>query len=89
MPSSSPDFLTLLARHNEEHGITATFSEMKKTARHIAKMHAEAATYIDPLALVLQYADPTGEQATDDYDSARERNRVAAAQRINRRTAAA
>lgn len=83
--------MNLLAAHNAEHGITLTFSELKKTSRRIEKAYEARPDrdQIDPLAYVLQYKDDTGEQATDDYDSDRERNRVAAAQRINRRTVAA
>ena len=38
MPKNT-DYLSELAKYNEEHGVTATFSEMKKTARRIEKLH--------------------------------------------------
>jgi hypothetical protein len=79
-----PDFLTLLARHNAAHGITATFSEMKKTARSIAKAYeARPDSTVDPDAYVLQYWDETGETAVENVLT--EQNRTNAA----RRTAAA
>jgi hypothetical protein len=89
MPSNSPDFMTLLSKHNNKHGITTTVSELKKSAAAIRKAYYARPDHeqIDPLAYVLQYRDDTGEEATDGYDTERERNRVAAAQRIARRTA--
>ena len=86
MPSHN--FMNLLATHNAEHDIHLTFSELKKTSRRIEKAFNERPDKsVDPYAYVLQYRDDTGEGATDGYDTERERNRVAAAQRIARRTA--
>ena len=62
------DYLTQLANYNKRHNITATFSEMKKTARRIERICTEneaARKAIDPLAYVLQFWDETGELATD------------------------
>jgi hypothetical protein len=80
--------MNLLARYNADHGITLTFSEHKKTARRIERaFNDRKQTELDPYAYVLNYLDPTGEEATDDYDSERERNRVAAARRVAARVA--
>ncbi|GAP53832.1 hypothetical protein AHiyo6_03970 [Arthrobacter sp. Hiyo6] len=38
MPSNT-DYLSKLAAYNKDNGITATFSEMKKTARRMQKTH--------------------------------------------------
>ncbi|MGN6656409.1 MAG: hypothetical protein ACTHJ9_13835 [Rhodanobacter sp.] len=86
MPSHN--FMNLLATHNAKHGIRLSFSELKKTSRRIERAYNERPDkdQIDPYAYVLQYRDDTGETATDDYDSERECNRVAAAQRIASRT---
>jgi len=68
MPKNT-DYLSELARYNAEHGITATFSEMKKTARRIGRIAEEneaARNAVDPLAYVLQFWDETGELATDN-----------------------
>lgn len=66
MPSI--DYLSMLATYNQSHGITATFSEMKKTARRIERICTEneaARKAVDPFAYVLQHWDETGELATD------------------------
>lgn len=85
MPSNT-DYLSKLATYNESHGITATFSEMKKTARRIERICNEneaARAAVDPLAYVLQYWDETGETATDNADAERaEQNKAAAARRL-------
>lgn len=64
MPKNT-DYLSELARYNAKHGITATFSEMKKTARRIQKLHDERGP-VDIEAFFLLHADPTGEEATDN-----------------------
>lgn len=64
MPKNT-DYLSELARYNQENGITATFSEMKKTARRIQKLHDERGP-VDLDAFFLLHADPTGEEATDN-----------------------
>ena len=64
MPKST-DYLSELARYNQENGVTATFSEMKKTARRIQKLHDERGP-VDLDAFFLLHADPTGEEATDN-----------------------
>ncbi|WP_146008911.1 hypothetical protein [Zhihengliuella halotolerans] len=62
-----PNFLNLLAQYNSEHGVSATFSEMKKTARRIERAYSERADDgADPYEYVVDYADPTGETATDN-----------------------
>jgi hypothetical protein len=88
MPSNT-DYLSRLATYNQKNGITATFSEMKKTARRIERVVNEneaARKAVDPLAYVLQYWDETGELATDNVDTERAernaRNAAAAARRI-------
>ncbi|NWL34474.1 hypothetical protein [Paenarthrobacter nitroguajacolicus] len=73
MPSNT-DYLHKLAHYNKQHGITATFSEMKKTARRIeriCKENEEARNAVDPLAYVLQHWDPTGEEASENVDAER------------------
>lgn len=73
MPSST-DYLHKLAHYNQQHGITATFSEMKKTARRIERLckeNEEARNAVDPLAYVLQHWDPTGEEASENVDAER------------------
>lgn len=84
-----PNFLNLLAAHNEKNGITATFSEMKKTARRMDRIyaeHEEARNAIDPLAYVLDYSDETGEIATDNVLAERAKQNAAnAARRIGAR----
>lgn len=64
MPSNT-EYLTRLAAHNERLGITSTFSEMKKTARRLQKLH-DAREPTDPDAFSLDYEDPTGEEATEN-----------------------
>jgi hypothetical protein len=64
MPSNT-DYLSKLATYNQHHGITATFSEMKKTARRMQKLHDERGP-VDVEAFFLLHADPTGEEATDN-----------------------
>lgn len=65
MPSH--DFLTLIANHNKARGITATFSEMKKTARRMERAYNDRKDPdLDPYAYVLDYSDETGETATDN-----------------------
>lgn len=85
MPSNT-DYLSKLAAYNAVHGITATFSEMKKTARRIERICNEneaARQAVDPLAYVLQYWDETGETATDNADAERaEQNKANAARRL-------
>jgi hypothetical protein len=83
MPSN--DYLSKLATYNQSHGITATFSEMKKTARRIEKLHdtmpeAWRLTVEEYFRLV---SDPTGEEATDNVMNERaETNRTNAARRL-------
>jgi hypothetical protein len=85
MPKNT-DYLSALSTYNKQHGITATFSEMKKTARRIAKLDAELGEGIDLDAFFLLHSDPTGEEATDNVMAERaERaahNHSAAARRL-------
>jgi len=85
MPKNT-DYLSELARYNQEHGVTATFSEMKKTARRIGRIVEEneaARNAVDPLAYVLQYWDETGELATDHVMEERaKQNATNAARRV-------
>lgn len=85
MPSNT-DYLSELAGYNERNGITATFSEMKKTARRIERICVEneaARTAVDPLAYVLQFWDETGEEATDNVMAERAKhNHTNAARRV-------
>jgi ABC-type Zn uptake system ZnuABC Zn-binding protein ZnuA len=62
MPST--DYLSKLAAHNQLHGITATFSEMKKTARRMQKLNEETGMHVEVEAFFLLHSDPTGEDAT-------------------------
>ena len=80
MPSI--DYLSKLATYNEDHGITATFSEMKKTARRIQKMHDDLGTveFVDFEAYFLLHSDKTGEEATDNVLTAQ--NKANAARRL-------
>jgi hypothetical protein len=80
MPSI--DYLSKLATYNEDHGITATFSEMKKTARRIQKMHDDLGTveFADFEAYFLLHSDKTGEEATDNVLTAQ--NKANAAGRL-------
>lgn len=64
MPSNT-DYLSELAKYNAKNGITATFSEMKKTARRMQKLDDERGP-IDVEAFFLLHSDPTGEEATDN-----------------------
>jgi len=80
MPST--DYLTQLATYNSKHGITATFSEMKKTARRMQKLHDERGP-VDIEAFFLLHSDPTGEEATDNVMAERAaQNATNAARRV-------
>jgi len=85
MPKNT-DYLSELARYNAINGITATFSEMKKTARRIGRIVEEneaARNAVDPFAYVLQFWDETGELAVDHVMAERaEANRKAAERRV-------
>lgn len=76
------NYLNELAAYNERHGITATFSEMKKTAQRIGRLDAERGEPIDLEAYFLDYQDPTGEEAADNVDAERAHH-----ESIKRRTA--
>jgi hypothetical protein len=83
MPKNT-NYLNELAAYNLRNGITATFSEMKKTARRIEKLDAERGERIDLNAYFLLYQDPTGEEAAENVDEQRAhhasvRRRLAAA----------
>lgn len=80
MPSNT-DYLSKLATYNQEHGITATFSEMKKTARRMQKLDDERGP-VDIEAFFLLHSDPTGEEATDNVMAERARNAANAARRV-------
>lgn len=81
MPSN-PDYLSKLSAYNNLHGITATFSEMKKTARRMQKLHDELKPD-DVEAFFLQHADPTGETAAENVDAERAaQNKANAARRL-------
>jgi hypothetical protein len=79
------DYLSALSTYNKKHGITATFSEMKKTARRIAKLDDDRGP-VDLDVFFLLHSDPTGEEATDNVMAERaERaahNHSAAARRL-------
>lgn len=80
MPSNT-DYLSKLAAYNVMNGITATFSEMKKTARRMQKLADEQGP-LDVEAFFLLHSDPTGEEATDNVMAERaETNRTNAARR--------
>jgi hypothetical protein len=86
MPENN-DYLSKVAAYNEENGITATFSEMKKTARRMQRAH-EAMP--DGWRLTVeeyfrQVSDPTGEEATDNVMAERAKQNATNAAR---RTAA-
>jgi acid phosphatase class B len=82
MPSNN-DYLSKLATYNELHGITATFSEMKKTARRMQKLHDERGP-VDLDAFFLLHSDPTGEEATDNVMAERAaQNSANAARRLS------
>lgn len=81
MPSNT-DYLSKLAAHNQKHGITATFSEMKKTARRMKKLDDERGP-VDIEAFFLLHQDPTGEEATDNVMAERaKQNSTNAARRV-------
>lgn len=66
MPSA-PDFLSKLSTYNAVHGVNATFSEMKKTARRIERAYNDRPdTSVTADEYFLDYQDPTGEDATDN-----------------------
>ena len=78
-----PNYLNLLAKYNADHGITATFSEMKKTARRMQKLNEETGLRIDIEAYFLDYKDEVGEMATDNVMLERiKRNAENAARRL-------
>jgi acid phosphatase class B len=62
MPKNT-DYLSKIAAYNVMNGITATFSEMKKTARRMQKLDEERGERIDIDAFFLLHSDPTGEEA--------------------------
>lgn len=70
MPSNT-DYLHKIAHYNQQHGITATFSEMKKTARRIQKLDIERGSPIELNEYFLDYQDPTGEEASENVDAER------------------
>jgi len=84
MPKNT-DYLSMLATYNNENGITATFSEMKKTARRMQKHHESMP---DGWRLTVedyfrQVSDPTGEEATDNVMNERaKQNKANAARRL-------
>jgi acid phosphatase class B len=81
MPENT-DYLSKLAAYNVMNGITATFSEMKKTARRIQKLHDERGP-VDIEAFFLLHSDPTGEEATDNVMAERAaQNQANAARRV-------
>lgn len=78
-----PNYLNLIAAYNEAHNITATFSEMKKTARRMQKLNEETGLNIDVEAYFLDYSDETGETATDNViNEQRQSNAANAARRL-------
>lgn len=80
MPST--DYLTMLATYNQRNNITATFSEMKKTARRMQKLDDERGP-VDIEAFFLLHSDPTGEEATDNVMAERAaQNATNAARRV-------
>ena len=82
MPSNT-DYLSKLAHYNQDHGITATFSEMKKTARRMQKLHDERGP-VDLDVFFLLHSDPTGEEATDNVMAERaKQNHTNASRRLN------
>jgi ABC-type Zn uptake system ZnuABC Zn-binding protein ZnuA len=82
MPSNT-DYLSELAKYNAKNGITATFSEMKKTAKRIQKLADERGP-LDVEAFFLLHADPTGEEATDNVMAERAaHNQTNAARRLS------
>jgi len=84
MPSNT-DYLSKLAAYNQDHGITSTFSEMKKTARRMEKHHASMPEgwRLTVEDYFRQVADPTGEEATDNVMNERaKQNKANAARRL-------
>ena len=81
MPANT-DYLSKLAAYNQSHNITATFSEMKKTARRMEKLHEElgAVEFADFESYFLLHSDKTGEEATDNVLTAQ--NAANAARRL-------
>ena len=81
-----PNFLHILATHNNLHGITATHSELKKTARRMEKLHAAQEALqgqIDADKFILDYSDDTGEIACGFKDNPfTQTNHANAARRI-------
>lgn len=65
------NYLNELAAYNQRKGITATFSEMKKTARRIEKLDAERGEPVNLDEYFLDYQDPTGEEAAENVDTER------------------
>lgn len=81
MPSNT-DYLSKLAAYNVMNGITATFSEMKKTARRMQKLHDERGP-VDLDVFFLLHSDPTGETAVENVLAERaEQNKANAARRL-------
>lgn len=81
MPSNT-DYLSRLADYNASHGIHATFSEMKKTARRMQKLHDDLGPEVAE-AFFLLHQDPTGEEATDNVMAERAaQNKTNAARRL-------
>lgn len=80
-----PNFLTLLADYNEQHGIRLSFSEMKKTARRIEASYRARRNAADPYSYILDYADETGEVATDNVMRCRDDYAVRRLNRTNAR----
>ena len=80
MPKNT-DYLSKLAAYNVMNGITATFSEMKKTARRMQKLDEERGERIDLDAFFLLHSDPTGEEAVANVLSERAAQNKAHAER--------
>jgi len=84
MPSNT-DYLSKLATYNQSHGITATFSEMKKTARRMQSLHDSMPEgwRLTVEDYFRQVSDRTGEEATDNVMNERaEQNAANAARRL-------
>ena len=89
--NNSTNYLNELAAYNQKRGITATFSEMKKTARRMQTLHE---TMPDGWRLTVEdyfrtVADPTGEEATDNVMADNEKKERAHLASVRRRLAAA
>ena len=89
-----PNFLHLIATHNNEHGITATHSEMKKTARRMERAYNDradrdvAAVEFLALAYDREFSDRTGEEAVEHVMNPTECTHHASVQRrIHHRSA--